>query len=130
MAVTLTRAYQGYAAGQVVELSAELEAALVAQKLATSGGTPTSGALSTTAAPTSGQLVQSGYATVAAAASSVVITVPGVTANHRAWAVVAQAAADTTFTSVVRVLCTANTITITGPAAATAATRVAYFVAV
>lgn len=128
MAVTLLRAYQGFTAGQVIDLPAELEAALVAQGLATSGGTLTSGALSTTLAPTGSQLLMSGYAAVAAAASSVALTIPGVTAQHKAWAVVAQAAADTTLTQVVRVNCTANTVTITGNAAATAATRVAFFV--
>lgn len=130
MAVTLTRPYQGYTTGQVVDLPSELETALVAQKLATAGGTPTSGAISTTVAGTGGQLLFAGYANVAAAASSVAVTVPGVTAQHKAWAVVAQAAADGTLTQVVRVNCTTNTVTVTGNAAATAATRVAYFVSV
>jgi hypothetical protein len=128
MAVTLTRPYQGYQAGQVVNLPAELETALVAQGFATAGGTPTPGNLTTNVAGTGGQILFAGYANVAVGAASVAITIPGVTAQHKAWAVVAQAAADTTFTSVLRVNCTADTVTITGPANATASTRVAYFV--
>lgn len=128
MAVTLTRAYQGYTAGQVIDLPAELEAALVGQGLATAGGSPTSGALTTSVAATGAQLVFAGYANVAIGATSVVITIPGVTAQHKAWAVIAQAAADATFVTILRVNCTANTVTVFGTASATAATRIAYFV--
>jgi hypothetical protein len=128
MAVTLLRAYQGYTAGQVIDLPSELEAALVAQGLATAGGTPTAGALTTTVAGTGGQILFAGYANVAIAATSVVITIPGVTAQNKAWAVIAQAAADSTFVTILRVNCTANTVTVFGTAGATAATRIAYFV--
>lgn len=130
MAVTLNRAYQGYTAGQIIDLPRELEDALVAQGLATAGGTPTTGALSTTVAGTAGQIVFTGYANVAAGASSVAVTVPGVTTQNKGWGVVAQAAADGTLLRVERVNCTANTVTIFGTANATATTRVAYFVSV
>jgi hypothetical protein len=130
MAVTFTRAYQGFQAGQVADLPSELETALVAQGFATSGGTLTSGAISTTLAPAGSNLYASGFAAVAAGASSVAVTIPGVTTQHKAWAVVAQATADGTLTQVLRVNCTANTVTITGNANATALTRVAFFVAV
>jgi hypothetical protein len=128
MAVTLTRAYQGYTQGQVVDLPKELEDSLVAQHIATAGGTLTTGALSTTVAPTGSQLVFAGYANVPIGASSVAITVPGVTTQHKGWGAVAQAAADGTLLRVERVNCTANTVTVYGTANATAVTRVAYFV--
>jgi hypothetical protein len=130
MTVTLLRAYQGYSAGQVVDLPAELEAALIAQGLATTGGTPTSGAIGTVATPVPNQLLLRGSAYVAAGASSVVVTIPGLTAQSVAHAEVNQAAADTTFTSVLRSVCGTNTLTITGPANATAATKVGYIVAI
>lgn len=128
MTVTLLRSYQGYAAGNVVDLPPELEAALVAQGLATDGGTLTSGALGTNATPTMGQLQLRGVAVVPAGQGSVAITIPGLSAKSVAWACVQQAAADGTLLYVARCLCTANTLTIYGNANATAVTRVAYFV--
>lgn len=127
MTVTLNRSYQGLPAGTVTEFSAELEAALIAQGLASNGGTLTAGALSNTA---NGLKVVgfAGTAVIAAAASSVVISNPAITANSKAFAQVAQAAADATLTSVLRVSCAAGAVTITGNAAATAATEVSYLI--
>lgn len=116
MAVTLLRAYGGTPAGNVVEYTAELEAALVAQGLATSGGTITSGAQT--------QNTWSGTAAVAIGASSVVITNSNIVANTKVWAVVAQAAADATALRVERVVPAAGSVTIHVTAAATAATIV------
>lgn len=128
MTVTLLRAYQGYAAGAVVDLPAELEAALIAQGLAVNGGTPTSGALSTTATPVPNQLLLRANAYVAVGAASVVLTVPGVTAASAAWASINQAA-DATLTQILRVQCGAGTVTVTGNANATAATKVSVLIA-
>lgn len=116
MAVTLLRAYQGTPAGQVVEYTAELEAALVAQGLATAGGTITTGAQT--------QNTWSGTASVAIGAASVVITNSNIVANTKVWAVVAQAAADATALRVERVVPAAGSVTIYVTAAATAATTV------
>lgn len=113
MAVTLLRAYGGYPAGQIAQFEASTEQSLVAQRLATQGGTITSGAA------TANQ--NQGRASIAAAASSVVITNNLVNANSVLEAVIAQGSADGTLTSVVRVVPAAGSFTIFGNAAATAA---------
>jgi hypothetical protein len=126
--VTLLRSYNGLAAGAVAEFPAELEAALVAQKLATSGGTPTAGAQTRTEPPIAGMQGWAFSAFIAAGASSVVVSNANITANSKAVAVVAQAAADATLTQVLRCTCAAGTVTVTGNANATAATEVAVIV--
>lgn len=120
MSVTLNRAYAGLAAGQTAELTAELEAALVAQGLASTAtaNTSTAGALT--------QNTYSGLATIAIGASSVVITNNLVSAQSVVYAVVSQAAADATLLRVERVVCANGSFTIYGTAAATAATTVAW----
>lgn len=128
MAVTLSRAYGGFAPGTVVDLPAELEASLVAQNLATAGGTLTSGALTPNVSGNAAIPVLAGIAVVAAGASSVTVSNPAITATSKATAMVSQAAADGTLTSVLRANCTAGVLTITGNANATAATRVSYIV--
>ncbi len=129
MTVSLNRAYQGFAPGQVVDLDAATEAALIAQGIASSSSAAiTPGNQSVTAVPAPWQPVMAGYAAIATASTNVVITVPGVTAQHKAWAAIAQSGADGTLTSIVRVLCGTGTVTITGNAAATAQVRVAYWV--
>jgi hypothetical protein len=71
--ISLNRAYGGYAAGSIVELPADTEAALIAQNYGTtSAGPATSGAVSTS--------YPSGSCTIAIGASSVVVTNP---ADHR-----------------------------------------------
>ena len=117
MTVALTRAYAGYPSGQVVELPASTEAALVAQNLATTSvAAPTAGA--TTAN------VMRGSCAIGIGASSVVITNPYVTASSSVFAVVAQAAADATLLRVERVLPADGSFTIYGTANATAVTRI------
>jgi hypothetical protein len=116
MTVTLTRPYGSFAAGTVTELNASTEAALVAQGIATSGGTLTTGAYTTTET--------AGTASIAIGASSVVITNALVTASSKVWAVVSQAAADGTLLRVERVVPAVGSFTIFGTANATAATQI------
>lgn len=111
------RSVQGYAPGTVVELSASTEAALVAAGQASvSAGPPTPGNVSTTAT--------NGCAGIAAGQSSVTITNPLIAAQTILYAVVAQAVADGTLTSVQRVVCANGSATIYGNANATAAVSV------
>jgi hypothetical protein len=118
MTVSLNRSYGGAAAGQVVSFTSELEAALIAQNLATA---------STRASTTTGAQTQNalqGTAAIAAGASSVVITNSLVDANSHVTAKVAQAAADGTLLRVERVVCAAGSFTIYGTANATATTLI------
>lgn len=118
MTVLLNRSYAGTPAGQVVSLTAELEAALIAQGLATASTRATT----TTGAQTQNAL--QGTAAIAAGASSVVITNSLVDANSHVTAKVAQAAADGTLLRVERVVCAAGSFTIFGTANATATTLI------
>lgn len=119
MAVLLSRAYGGYAAGTVCEFPASTETALIAQKFATtSSSKPTAGAVTTN------QLV--GKASIAAAASSVVVTHAQVNSTTKVVAQISQSAADGTATSIVRVTPAAGSFTITANAAATADTEVSW----
>lgn len=118
MAVTLTRTYMGVPAGNVACFTAEVEAALTAQGLATA---------STRASVTTGAVTQNtlqGTAAIAAGASSVVVTNSLVDANSHVVAKVAQAAADGTLLRVERVVCAAGSFTIYGTANATATTLI------
>jgi hypothetical protein len=118
MTVSLVRGYAGAAPAAVISLTTELEAALVAQGLATA---------STRASTTTGAQTQNtlqGTAAIAAGASSVVITNSLVDANSHVTAKVAQAAADGTLLRVERVLCAAGSFTIFGTANATATTLI------
>lgn len=113
--VLLSRSYAGYAAGTIVQLSTNEEAALVAQGLATSSAGPvTTGAVTTT--KTNGRVA------IAAGSSSVVVTNPMVDANSKIYAVINQAAADTTLLRVERIVPAAGSFTIFGTANATATT--------
>ena len=117
MTVLLSRAYAGRDSGAVAALPTSVEASLIAQGLATNS----------VAALTPGAYTQNtpnGRASIAAGASSVVITNNMVDANTKIFAVVAQAAADTTLLRVERVLAAAGSFTIYGTAAATAATAI------
>lgn len=115
MSVLLNRAYAGFVAGTIAEFSSELEAALIAQGIATTNAGPaTSGAQSNS--------VYQGQAVIPIGASSVVITNPNIDANSKVWAVVSQAAADGTLLRVERVVPAAGSVTIYGTANATAAT--------
>lgn len=122
MSVTLNRAYQGFTAGQTAEFTAELEAALIAQGLASAAtaNTSTSGAITSN--------TMTGMATIPIGSSSVVVTNSLVGANSVVMAVVSQAAADATLLRVERVVCAAGSFTIYGTANATAATVVTWSV--
>jgi len=122
MTVLLNRAYAGYPAGQTVQLSSDVEAALVAQGLASAATLPTSGAATANA--------MSGRAAIAAGVPSVVITNNLVDAQSKVFAVVAQAAADGTLLRVDRIVPAAGLFTIFGNANATAITYVDWNVAV
>lgn len=118
MAVLLNKAYAGNAAGSIREFTAELEAALIAQGIASASvvGSVTTGAQTTN--------TWSGTAAIAIGASSVVITNDLIKANSKVWAVVAQAAADGTLLRVERVVCADGSVTIYGTANATAITLI------
>lgn len=121
MTVLLNRAYGAYPAGAIVELPASTEAALITQNLAqASAATPTSGAISSNE--------MQGVAVIPAGAASVVITNPNVTASTKINAYVSQAAADTTLTAILRIVCANGSFTIYGPANATAATVCRWFI--
>ena len=115
MTVLLSAPYGNFASGSIVEFPASTEAALIAQGLATSSAlNPTSGAYTTNQSQ--------GTATIAAGASSVVITCALVTASSKVNAYVAQAAADGTLLRVERTVAAAGSFTVFGTANATAAT--------
>ena len=121
MTVLLNRAYGAYQAGQIVELPASTEAALIAQNLAqASAAVPTSG-------PISSNEMQ-GVAAIPAGASSVVVTNPNVNAGTKINAYVSQAAGDTTLTAVLRIVSANGSFTIYGPENATAATVVRWYI--
>lgn len=117
MTVLLTRSYGAYAAGQIVELPASTEAALVAQNLATVSA----------AAPTTGPITSNEFQGVAAAAAgqgSIVVTNPNCNSSSKVVAYVAQAAADGTALRVERVVPANGSFTIYLTANATATTVV------
>ncbi len=118
MAVLLNKAYGGHVAGSIREFSSELEAALIAQGIASASVV----ASVTTGAQTSN--TWSGTAAIAIGASSVVITNDIIKANSKVWAVVAQAAADGTLLRVERVVAADGSVTIYGTANATAITLI------
>ena len=122
MTVLLKNGYAGYLAGTTVMLSTNVEAALIAQGLASAAAA----ANITTGAVTANTV--SGRAAIAAGASSVVITNNLVDANSKVFAVVAQAAADGTLLRVERILCAAGSFTIYGTANATATTFIDWII--
>lgn len=119
MTIALVKSYAGIAAGAVVKLSTALEAALVAQGIAT---------VSTAALTTGAQTINLNAATVGVAigASSVAITNNLVDANTKIFAVVEQAAADGTLLRVERIMPAAGSFTIYGTANATAVTNISW----
>ena len=115
--ILLGKSYAGYAAGTIVQLPSQEEAALVAQGLAsTSAGPVTPGAVTTTKTV--------GRVGIAAAGTSVVITNPAFTTESRFLAYLSNAAADTTATSITRITPAAGSVTFTLNAAATAAVAI------
>jgi hypothetical protein len=120
MAVLLSKGYAGYASGTVVNLATNVEAALVAQSLATTSAV----ASTTTGAVTAN--VPWGICAVAAGSSSIVITNALVDASSHVVAYVSQATADGTLLRVERVVAAAGSFTIYGTANATATTLIAW----
>ena len=118
MAVLLSRSYGGFPSGVVANFTTDVEASLIIQGLATASTV----ASTTTGAFTSNQ--NTGYAAIAAAALSVVVTNSLVDANTTIVAYVSQAAADVSLLRVERIVAAAGSFTIFGTAAATATTIV------
>lgn len=117
MTVSLSRAYAGYAAGDVVQFDTPTETALVQQGFASvSAAVVTAGARSTSQF--------SGRAAIPAGQLSVVISNPSFTPQTKASAWIAQGTADGTLTTILRVVPANGSITIYGNANATAATQV------
>lgn len=117
MTVLLSRGYNGYPAGAITTLPASTEAAIIAQGIGTlSTAVPTAGAVTTNELQ--------GRVTFAPAATSLVVTNANVTPSTKVGATVNQAAADTTFTNVARIVPALGSFTIFANAGATAATVV------
>ena len=119
MTVLLARPYAGYIAGQTVQVPTSTETALAANGIGAVASTSASAATTTGAVTTS---LPAGRVSIAAGASSVVVTNPNVDVNSKIWACVNQAAADGTLLRVERVVPGAGLFTIYGTAAATATT--------
>lgn len=110
--ILISRAYKGYVAGSVIQLSNQEEASLVAQGLASvSVGPVTPGAVSTTN--------NVGRVGIAAAGQSVVISNPLFTTESKFLVNLSNAAADATATYISRVIPANGSVTITLNAAAT-----------
>jgi hypothetical protein len=112
--ILLSRNYNGYSAGSIVQLLTSEEASLVAQGLATvSAGPVTPGNVSTTKTY--------GRAGIAAAGTQVVISNPSFTTESKFTAFLSNAAADGTAVSITRIIPAAGSVTFVLNAAATAA---------
>jgi hypothetical protein len=115
--ILLGRAYRGYAAGTIVQLQTSMEAALIAQGLATaSAGPVTPGAVATD--------LTTGRLGIAAAGTSVVLTNPNITTESKLIAYLSNAAADGTALYITRITPAAGSVTFTLNAAATAAVAI------
>lgn len=115
--ILLNRSYSGYAAGTIVQLSTQAEAALVAQGLASvSAGPVTPGAVTTTEV--------SGRLGVAAAGQTVVLTNPKITTESKFVAFLSNGTTDSTATFIARITPANGSVTFTLNAAATAAVAI------
>jgi len=115
--ILLAKSYAGYAAGTIVQLSTQEEAALIAQGLAsTSAGPVTAGGLT----PPKTQ----GRAGIAAAGTSVVVSNPAFTAESRFAAYLSNSSADATALYITRIVPAAGQVTFVVNAAATAAVAI------
>lgn len=115
--ILLSKAYKGYAAGTIVQLATQEEAALIAQGFGTtSAGPVTPGAVTTTAS--------AGRVGIAAAGTSVVVTNPAFNTESKFIAYLSNAAADGTALYVTRITPAAGSVTFTLNAAATAAVAI------
>lgn len=117
MPISLSRAYGGYPAGTTAQFDTPTEAALVQQGFGSVAVVPiTPGAVTTTQ--------PNGRVSIPAGVLSVVVTNPNVTPQSKITAFIAQATADGTLTSILRVVAAAGSFTIYGNANATAAVLV------
>lgn len=115
--ISLSRSYAGYPAGTIIQLQTVIEAALIAQGLATaSAGPVTPGAVSTTEFQ--------GRAGIAAAGTSVVVSNPAFTTESKFNAYLSNAAADGTALYITRITPANGSVTFTLNAAATAAVAI------
>jgi hypothetical protein len=115
--ILLSKAYKGYAAGTIVQLATQEEAALIAQGFGTtSAGPVTPGAVTTTAT--------AGRVGIAAAGTSVVVTNPAFNTESKFVAYLSNAAADGTALYITRITPAAGSVTFTLNAAATAAVAI------
>ena len=115
--ILLSKAYKGYAAGTIVQLATQEEAALIAQGFGTtSAGPVTPGAVTTTASV--------GRVGIAAAGTSVVVTNPAFNTESKFVAYLSNAAADGTALYITRITPAAGSVTFTLNAAATAAVAI------
>jgi len=120
MAVLLSRGYQGYLAGTVVNLPTSIESSLIAQNMATAALVA-----NTTTGPVTAN-VPSGICAIAIGQSSIVITNNLVDANTMVWAAVRQASADGTLLRIERVLPANGSFTIYGTGNAAAVVLVSW----
>lgn len=116
--ILLSKAYDGYVAGAIVQLATSLEAALVAQGLATTSAGPVTPGAVNAGNQTAGRVG------IAAAGTSVVVTSALCTTESKVYAYLAQAVADVSSTFITRVLPANGSFTIFLNAAATAAVAV------
>lgn len=115
--ILLGKSYLGYAAGTIVQLTTNQEAALIAQGVATtSAGPVTPGAVTTTA-------IQ-GRLGIAAAGTSVVLTNVSFTTESKFSAYLSNAAADGTALYITRITPANGSVTFTLNAGATAAVAI------
>lgn len=115
--ILLSRSYTGYAAGTIVQLATSIEAALIAQGLATTSAGPVTPGAVTTSMPM-------GRAGIAAAGTSVVVTNPSFTTESKFAAYLSNAAADGTALYITRITPAAGSVTFTLNVAATAAVAI------
>ena len=115
--ILLSRAYAGYLAGTIVQLATSIEAALIAQGLATASAGPVTPGAVTTNQP-------AGRVGIAAAGASVVVTNPAFTTESKFSACLSNAAADGTALYITRITPAAGSVTFTLNAAATAAVAI------
>lgn len=115
--ILLSRAYAGYAAATIVQLSTQEEASLIAQGLAvTSAGPVTPGAVTTSKT--------AGRAAIAAAGTSVTVTNAAFNTESKFVAYLSNSSADGTALYITRIVPAAGSVTFYVNAAATAAVSI------
>lgn len=115
--ILLGRPYGGYNAGTIVQLSTTIEAALVAQGIATVSAGPVTPGNITTTQPT-------GRVGIAAAGTSVTVSNSSFTTESKFTAYLSNAAADGTALYITRITPAAGSVTFTLNAAAAAAVAI------